>query len=99
MQVRTISGLALLLAAAAAGADDTVFATSFERLWVGGYHVGYQRNLYPTAEIDFSAVTHAMVGRITPNANGSINTHFDIDNVTGPATNGCCRTDARPRSR
>lgn len=65
-------------------ADDTLFASSFERRWVAGYHVGYQRDLYPIAEVDFSTLTHLMVGRVTPNANGTINTHFDIDNVNGP---------------
>ncbi len=70
--------------AAAAFADDTLFASSFERRWVAGYHVGYQRDLYPIAEVDFSTLTHLMVGRVTPNANGTLNTHFDIDNVNGP---------------
>lgn len=84
MQTRILAGLTLLAIATTAQADDTVFATSFERPWVSGYHVGYQRDLYPTAEIDFSAVTHIVVGRITPNANGTVNTHFDIDNVNGP---------------
>jgi chitinase len=69
---------------AAAFADDTLFASSFERRWVAGYHVGYQRDLYPIAEVDFSTLTHLMVGRVTPNANGTVNTHFDIDNVNGP---------------
>lgn len=83
-----LSRIALLLSlsalAAGAAADDTLFASSFEKPWVSGYHVGYQRDLYPTAEIDFSTITHLMVGRLTPNANGTINTHFDIDNVNGP---------------
>ncbi len=69
---------------AATFADDTLFASSFERRWVAGYHVGYQRDLYPIAEVDFSTLTHLMVGRVTPNANGTVNTHFDIDNVNGP---------------
>jgi chitinase len=76
--------LGLLAVAASAAADDTVFASSFEKRWVAGYHVGYQRDLYPIAEIDFSTMTHLVVGRITPNANGTVNTHFDIDSVNGP---------------
>jgi chitinase len=82
--VAAAAALALACAAGRSHAADTVFATSFERSWVGGYVVGYQRNLMPIDQVDFAAVTHLMVGRVTPNANGTINTHFDIDNVNGP---------------
>lgn len=68
----------------AAHAYDNVFSTSFERAWVGGYIVGYQRAMYPVGEVDFSTVTHLMVGRLTPNANGTVNRHFDIDDTNGP---------------
>lgn len=68
----------------AASADDTVYASSFEKPWISGYYVGYQRDLYPIADVDFSVVTHLMVGRVTPNANGSVNTNFDIDHINGP---------------
>lgn len=53
--------------------------------WVSGYYVGYQRDLYPPAEVDFTSLTHLMVGRIEPRADGSLATHFDIDDVAGPA--------------
>lgn len=82
--MRRLAALALACIAATSHAADTVFATSFERPWVSGYVVGYQRNLMPIDQVDFAAVTHLMVGRVTPNANGTINTHFDIDNVNGP---------------
>ncbi|HJU38213.1 MAG TPA: glycoside hydrolase family 18 protein, partial [Tahibacter sp.] len=82
--VAATAALALACIAATSHAADTVFATSFERSWVSGYVVGYQRNLMPIDQVDFAAVTHLMVGRVTPNANGTINTHFDIDNVNGP---------------
>lgn len=74
----------LLSGLQAAQADDTVFANGVEPRWIAGYHVGYQRDLYPLPEVDFSSLTHLMVGRATPNPNGSINTHFDIDTVNGP---------------
>lgn len=82
--LRTLLSFCLLACAGSAAADDTLFASSFEKRWVAGYHVGYQRDLYPLAEVDFSTITHLMVGRVTPNANGTVNTHFDIDNVNGP---------------
>jgi chitinase len=53
--------------------------------WVSGYYVGYQRSLYPVAEVDFSLMTHIIVGRILPTSTGGVLTHFDIDDVNGPA--------------
>lgn len=53
--------------------------------WVSAYYVGYQRELYPETELDFSTLTHLIVGRVTPLATGALSTHFDIDDVTGPA--------------
>lgn len=82
---RRLAALALACTAGASLAADNVFSTSFGRAWVSGYIVGYQRNLMPLDAIDFSAVTHLMVGRVTPNIDGTLNTHFDIDNVAGPA--------------
>lgn len=52
--------------------------------WVMGYYVGYERNLQTPAQIDFSGITHLMVGRVIPNANATITKHFDIDNTNGP---------------
>jgi chitinase len=77
---------ALAAAQAAAGGADRVFADGFEApRWVAGYYVGYERDLYPLGELDFSAVTHLMVGRARPAAGGGLVTDFDIDAVNGPA--------------
>jgi chitinase len=53
--------------------------------WVAGYYAGYQRSLYPVAEIDFSLMSHIIVGRILPTSTGGVLTHFDINDVDGPA--------------
>jgi chitinase len=53
--------------------------------WVSGYYVGYQRDLYPPGEVDVSLMTHLIVGRIRPAANGDVIADFDIDAVNGPA--------------
>ncbi|HEU0012851.1 MAG TPA: glycosyl hydrolase family 18 protein [Longimicrobium sp.] len=53
--------------------------------WVSGYYVGYQRSLYPPEEVDFSLMSHIIVGRIVPTATGGVLTHFDINDVEGPA--------------
>jgi chitinase len=79
-----ISGVVLGVTAEAAAADR-VFADGFETpRWVQGYYVGYERDLYPIGEVDFSALTHLMVGRARPAAGGGLIADFDIDAVEGP---------------
>lgn len=52
--------------------------------WVAGYYVGYQRYLYPESAVDFSKLTHLIVGRVLPRTDGTLNTALDIDATTGP---------------
>lgn len=52
--------------------------------WVTGYYVGYARDLYPLAAVDFTAMTHVVIGRVRPQPDGSLVTDFDIDAVDGP---------------
>jgi len=76
----------------AADAPDIVFANGFEGggtppasgRWVMGYYVGYERSLQTAAQIDFSGITHLMVGRVTPNADATLTKTFDIDAINGP---------------
>jgi chitinase len=86
---RIVAAFALSALAAASGASagtDTIFASGFDASrWVLGYYVGYEQDLYPIGEVDFSALTHLMVGRARPLADGSVTTDFDIDDVDGPA--------------
>src|SRR5690349_11590096 len=53
--------------------------------WVSGYYVGYQRSLYPEQSLDFTYMTHVIVGRIRPTSSGGLITNFDLDDVNGPA--------------
>ncbi|APR76501.1 Chitinase [Minicystis rosea] len=53
--------------------------------WVSGYYVGYQQNLYPPSAIDWSGLTHLMIGRAVPRTDGTLDTTFDIDATNGPA--------------
>ena len=78
---------ALLAAAIPAAANDTLFASGFEPIWVLGYHVGYYASDYPTDQVDFGAMSHVIIGVVTPNADGSLNTgyDYDIDANGGPA--------------
>jgi chitinase len=52
--------------------------------WITAYHVGYQSQLWPADRIDFTAISHFVVGRVKPRADGSIATDFDIDDKSGP---------------
>jgi chitinase len=70
---------------ATAGSSDAIFANGFDASrWVEGYYVGYERSLYAIGDVDFAALTHLMVGRARPLADGSVTTDFDIDDVNGP---------------
>lgn len=80
-----IGALGASRALAGLPAGDAIFASGFETArWVEGYYVGYERDLYQIGEVDFRAVTHLMVGRARPLADGSVTTDFDIDPVNGP---------------
>ncbi|QDE95503.1 glycosyl hydrolase family 18 protein [Myxococcus xanthus] len=48
--------------------------------WVSGYYTGWNADLYPPEKVDFSALTHIIVGRVTPKPDGSLNAAFDNNN-------------------
>lgn len=83
-------------APAAPDPEPPLFADGFEgdaappanERWVMGYYVGYERALQTAGEIDFSGITHLMIGRLTPNADGTLNDTFDIDASNGPVWAG-----------
>ena len=65
--------------------------------WVSAYYVGYQKDLYPPERVDFSAITHLIVGRITPNTDGTVDTLFDTDNGEAMARTLSTRAHAAGR--
>ncbi len=65
--------------------------------WVSGYYVGYQQDLYPVDRVDFSALTHLMVSRVTPNTDGTLNTGFDTYQGEQMATKLTARAHAAGR--
>ena len=67
------------------GPDDLPTPPGAPVRWVSAYYVGYQRDLLPEAEVDFSQLTHLVVGRVTPTPSGGVSAHFDIDTTNGPA--------------
>lgn len=73
------------LAAPSVHAGDAIFADGFDpSRWVQGYFVGYERSLLAPQDVDFRAVTHLMIGRMRPLADGSLTRDFDIDDQEGP---------------
>lgn len=52
--------------------------------WVTGYYVGYELSLQPPEAIDFTTMTHIVMGRVVPISNGTLSTTFDYDAVQGP---------------
>ena len=52
--------------------------------WVTGYYVGYELSLQPPEAIDFTTMTHIVMGRVVPISNGALSTTFDYDAVQGP---------------
>ena len=93
--MRTLAAAIFLAigAPALAGNDPLVFRSGFEAgegvsptgKWVSGYYVGYELGLQPVANLSFEGLTHLMVGAALPQADGSLATHFYIDDVQGPA--------------
>ncbi|NVJ07058.1 chitinase [Myxococcus sp. AM001] len=65
--------------------------------WVSGYYTGWNSDLYPPEKVDFSALTHILVGRVTPNPDGTVNTQFD--NSNGPAIARTLSTRAHAAGR
>ncbi|ATQ68009.1 MULTISPECIES: glycoside hydrolase family 18 protein [Methylosinus] len=76
----------LQLAAAALGlACGASAAAQAATQWVMGYYVAYQRDLYPPQAIDWSGLTHIVMGRLKANADGTLALDFDWDATNGPA--------------
>jgi len=53
--------------------------------WVSGYYVGYQRDMYRPADIEWRGLTHIIMGRIKVRDDATLVTDFDVDAVNGPA--------------
>lgn len=65
--------------------------------WVSGYYTGWNADLYPPEKVDFSALTHIIVGRATPRTDGTVSTAFD--NSNGPAMAKTLSTRAHAAGR
>jgi len=57
--------------------------TAAER-WVLGYYVGYHRSLQLPSQVDYTTMTHIVVGAAKPRNDGSFDTAFDLTPSEGP---------------
>lgn len=52
--------------------------------WVMGYYLAYQQGQLPPSAIDWNGLTHIIMGRVKANADGTLDTGFDIGAPAGP---------------
>ncbi len=69
-------------ASATAGPSDPQGA---DRRWITGYYAGYERDLYPVAEIDWGSLTDLAVAFILPRPDGSLDVSLYADEAEGLA--------------
>ncbi|OWK26046.1 hypothetical protein AJ87_47685 [Rhizobium yanglingense] len=58
-------------------------AVSQER-WLAGFYPGWEYEYYPPELIDFSSLTHVVMFSVVPENDGSLDTSFFMDSMTGP---------------
>jgi chitinase len=58
-------------------------AVSQER-WLAGFYPGWEYEFYPPELIDFSSLTHVVMFSVVPRNDGSLDTSFFMDSMTGP---------------
>lgn len=97
----TTTAGAVTVTASFAGASRHVDVRFVVRapLWVTGYWVGYQRDLYPPEQVDLSAMTHVAVGAVLPNADGTVDATFFLGATAGPAAARVLATRAHAAGR
>jgi chitinase len=59
-------------------------STTTQGIWVMGYYVGYHSGIQPPAMVDYSAMTHVMVGALQPTHGGNFDESFYIGATNGP---------------
>lgn len=77
--------LVIAQAVAVGNRRETPTASPTAVMWVMGYYVGYHRGIQPPSSVDYSTMTHIIVGPVLPRRGGSFDTSFYIDPVSGPA--------------
>jgi len=58
---------------------------SGEGPWLMAYYVGYQNSYLKPRDVDYSLMTHIVVGGVSVNANGTLDEHWHMENGDGEA--------------
>jgi chitinase len=56
---------------------------SGEGPWLMAYYVGYQNSYLKPRDVDYSLMTHIVVGGVSVNANGTLDEHWHMENGDG----------------
>jgi chitinase len=51
--------------------------------WLMAYYVGYQNHYLKPRDVDYSLMTHIVVGGVSVNANGTLDEHWHMENGDG----------------
>lgn len=81
----TTAGTVTVTATIGGGARQVDVRFTGRPLWVTGYYLGNQHPLYPPARVDYSALTHVVVGPVAPYSDGTLDDSFAIDPSYGPS--------------
>jgi chitinase len=54
-----------------------------EGQWLMAYYVGYQNSYLKPRDVDYSLMTHIVVGGVSVNANGTLDEHWHMENGDG----------------
>ena len=82
--IRNVVAALLVITACLSVGDRADARAQHHARWVMGYYPTYQRDLMPVSEIDWSAMTHLVVGAVLPRADGTLDTSFYDDPTHGP---------------
>jgi chitinase len=67
------------------GGAGHVAAAPSNGTWVSGYYVAYHHDRLPPDRIEWSGLTHVVMGRVVANPDGTLDLGFDIGAPEGPA--------------
>lgn len=94
-----VTGNGLDVSVTVASTTATPTPPAAPKLWVTAYYPGYQSTMYPPAAVDFSSLTHLVVGAALPRADGTLDTSLYLGTTQGPALARDLTTRARAAGR
>jgi chitinase len=59
-----------------------------DKPWILSYYVGYQNGYLKPSDVDYSLMTHIVVGAVGPQTKGTLREHWNLSNSTTATTSG-----------